>query len=613
MQLLDKAQSHEEIKALSIEEQVALCEELRECLLAQVSKTGGHLSSNLGVVELTVALHAIYDFTKDRLLFDVGHQSYVHKLLTGRKDRFDTLRQLDGLSGYPNPEESITDAFIAGHASTAISLAMGFSKARSLQGQDHSVVAVVGDGAMTGGLSYEGLCNLGASNEPAVIVLNDNGMSITENVGGLARYLARLRLRPAYNRFKRGYKAVTEKIPGGLYRISHRAKAGIKQALYRCSFFEDLGLYYVGPIDGHDLGALIHAIQWAKSLNKPVLLHITTTKGKGYVHSEEKPDSYHGVASFSPEEGLTETRGGDFSQAFGESLCALAAKEEKIVAISAAMGDATGLETFRQQYPQRFFDVGIAEGHATTMAGGMAKGGLIPVFAVYSSFLQRAYDMLLNDVALQKLHVVFAVDRAGLVGGDGETHQGIFDVGFLCQIPNMTIYSPASFAEQGQMLEHAVEVEKSPVVVRYPRGGQGAYQSSWDGAGATLLRHGHDITIVTYGVLINDAMEAAEALKAVGLSAQVIKLNKIKPLELSLVLEGASHTQRLLVVEEQVGPGGIGQQMLSRLSAQGTAPKQMALLNLGDQFIPHGDVAGLKNRYGIGGKSIAIKALEMCQ
>ena len=582
-------------------------------MIEHVSQTGGHLASNLGVVELTLALHRVFDFREDRLIFDVGHQSYVHKILTGRRDQFPTLRQLDGLSGYPSPKESDTDAFIAGHASTAISVGLGMARARTGLGQSYQIVSLVGDGAMTGGLSYEGLSNVGASGEPMVVVLNDNGMSITENVGGLARHLTKLRLRPGYNQLKRVYRAALDKLPGGkgLYRVTHRAKNRLKNVLFKCSFFEDLGFHYMGPVDGHNVKMLTRTLEWAKRLDEPVLVHVTTKKGKGYPPSEREPDEYHGVGCFSPEDGLCSESSHSFSDVFGETLETLAKDTPNLVAITAAMQTGTGLDGFSKAYPDRFFDVGIAEGHAVTMAGGMAKQGLIPVFAVYSSFLQRGYDMLIHDLALPNLHAIVAIDRAGIVGADGETHQGIFDVGYLSQVPNLKIYSPASFAELDEMLRYAVQVDRCPVAIRYPRGGEGAYRESAGLSPASILREGKDLTIVTYGIMLNEAIAAAELLQAAGLEAEIVKLNTVKPIDIDLIAASVQRTQRLLIIEEQVQAGSVGERVLAELAKRSQTPQKVALLNLGDQFIPHGSVPELLERYGLDAAAIARRAHEM--
>lgn len=613
MKQLDRINRPGDVNHLQENQLPRLCAEIRQFLIRSIARTGGHLASNLGAVELTLALHRVFDVTRDRLVFDVGHQCYVHKLLTGRREQFSRLRQLDGISGFPKPEECPTDAFIAGHASTSISVALGMARARTRLGADYHVISVIGDGSMTGGLAYEGLSNAGAAGEPMIVILNDNGMSIAENVGGLARHLTGLRLRPGYGRLKRRYRAVTDKLPGGqgLYRVTRKGKKLLKNLLLKCSFFEDLGFYYIGPVDGHDLKTLTYAFSWAKSLDCPVLVHVNTTKGRGYAYSEQAPGQYHGVGSFSPQEGVTKAESVSFSDVFGETVLELGKELPQLCTITAAMQDGTGLTAFAEHLPDRYFDVGIAEGHAICMAAGMAKQKLLPVVAMYSTFLQRAYDMLIHDVALPNLHVVLAVDRAGLVGADGETHQGVFDASFLSQIPNMTVYCPASFAELRDMLRRAVFHERGPVAVRYPRGGEGRYRESASDASSVMLQTGDALTLVTYGTMINSALEVAGNLAKRGIAVELIKLNTIKPLDLVPIQESVERTGRVLVAEDQLASGAIGQQVLSALTGQGVSLKAAALMNLGDAFIPQGSPEELMVRAGIDSDSIERRILAM--
>lgn len=463
----------EQLNTLTDIQAKLLCDQLRGQIISSVSRTGGHLASSLGVVEATVAVHRVFNLETDRLVFDVGHQCYAHKILTQRGDQMGTLRKLGGLSGFPKPREHRADAFIAGHASNAVSVALGMARARTLSGEDYSVLAMLGDGAMTGGLAYEGLSDAGQSREQLVVILNDNGMSITKNVGGVAQHLAQQRLKPQYLQFKKFYRRVTgaTAVGRGLYRFTHRAKQAVKNAVLHCSMFEDMGFTYLGPVDGHDVNYLTRLLRYAKELNSPVLLHIKTIKGKGYAPAEREPDRFHGVGPFRVEDGAPLSPGGEsFSCVFGDALCRLARERDDVAAITAAMPDGTGLTGFAREFPSRFFDVGIAEGHAVSMAAGMAKQRMIPVAAIYSTFLQRAYDMLIHDVAIQNLHVVFGVDRAGLSGEDGETHHGVFDIAYLSSVPGMKIYCPASFEELRAMLRYAVEKVRGPVAVRYPRG-----------------------------------------------------------------------------------------------------------------------------------------------
>ena len=603
---LEQISSPYDVKKLNSQDLGSLCGELRRFLVDSVSRTGGHLASNLGAVELTVAIHRIYDTSRDRLVFDVGHQCYSHKALTGRRELFAVLRQLNGLGGFPRPDESPHDAFVAGHASNSVSVALGMARARTIMGEDYHVLALIGDGALTGGLAYEGLNDAGASGEPLVVILNDNGMSIDPNVGGVAAHLSRLRVRPGYYRFKKGYHAVMNHLPGGkkLYRVNHHVKSVLKRSMYPCSMFEDMGFTYLGPVDGHNVEQLCTTLDWAKELNCPVLLHVHTTKGKGYAPAERQPERSHGVAPFDPRTGPVSTPKADFSYVFGHELVELAGLEKRICAITAAMAEGTGLQEFAAAWPKRFFDVGIAEGHAVAMAAGMAKQGLIPVFAVYSSFLQRGFDMLLHDVALQNLHVVLAVDRAGLVGSDGPTHHGSQDVCYLTQIPHMTVLCPACFGEVRAMLRAALAMD-GPVAVRYPRGGEERDYPAWNGEGASLLRRGADVTLVGYGPMTGELLKAAEMLAAQGVESEVVKLNCIAPLKLDVVLASIQRTGRLLVLEDCREAGSVGQQMVAALVQAGAAPKTLALKNLKGSFAPQGSVAELRELLGLDAAGVA--------
>ena len=600
-----------DVKSLPAGQLDDLCKRLREFLIQSVSKTGGHLASNLGVVELTVAIHRVFDTSRDRLVFDVGHQSYVHKLLTGRSGRFETLRQIDGLAGFPKPSESCHDAFIAGHASTSISVALGMARARTLKGEDYSVVALIGDGALTGGLAYEGLSDAGESGEPMVIILNDNGMSITSNVGGVARYLSRQRMKPSYAVFKKRYRRLMKALPGGraIHRFTHKVKTMLKEVILDCSMFEDMGLQYTGPIDGHDVGRLVEALEWAGRQSEPTVVHVLTTKGKGYGFSEQSPEEYHGVNPFDYAVGIVDNEERSFSSVFGEELTDLAASHPGICAITASMTSGTGLSGFAERYPDRFFDVGIAEGHAVTMAAGMAIQGAVPVFAVYSTFLQRSYDMLIHDIAISGLHVVFAVDRAGLVPGDGETHQGLFDVALLNSIPGMTVLCPASFSELRDMLRRAVCDLEGPVAVRYPRGAEGAYKTG-GAEDFSLLREGDDFTIVTYGSSTNTALEAAGELAGEGISVEIVKLGRICPPDIGAIAASISKTRRLLVLEECSGRGAAGETIMAALMSRGVSPEHSILMNTGEVFAPCGEIDDLRRLCGIDTDSVC-KAIRV--
>lgn len=609
MGILEHIQSPADLRALPEAELPVLCGEIRDFLVQSLAKTGGHLSSNLGVVELTVALHRVYDTSRDRLVFDVGHQCYVHKLLTGRREAFDTLRCLGGLSGFPKPGESVHDAFIAGHASNSVSVALGMARARTAQEADYDVVALIGDGALTGGLAYEGLSDAGESGEPLVVVLNDNGMSIDPNVGGIARLLSRARVKPGYLAFKRSYRRVVGRWPG-FYRFTHRVKEWLKDRMLGNNMFEDMGFYYLGPVDGHDVHRLESVLRWAREMHAPVLVHVLTHKGEGCDFARESPNTYHGVGAYDPKTGALPPAGKDFSAVAGETLTELAASDEKLCAITAAMESGTGLTGFAWRYPERFFDVGIAEGHAAAMSAGLAKQGMYPVFAVYSSFLQRAYDMLIHDIALQQLHVVLAVDRAGLVGRDGETHHGVFDVNYLCSVPGMTVLCPASFGELRGMLRLAVEELTGPVAVRYPRGGEGAWKGEYVGTAPRVLRAGTDVTIVAYGTMVNQALEAAETLAQRGISAEVVKLGCIRPLDAALVLASVEKTGTLVTAEEVCAAGSVGSRLAAEIARAGITAR-IRLLDLGDGIVPQGSVEELRHLRGIDSGAIAAAAEEI--
>lgn len=609
MSILERINSSNDIKKLPEEELEPLCQELRDYMISSISRTGGHLASNLGAVELTVALHRVYDTSRDRVVFDVGHQSYVHKIITGRRDSFCTLRQHGGLSGFPKPYESEDDAFIAGHASNSVSVALGMARARTLSHADYDVAAIIGDGALSGGLAYEGLANAAASGEPLVVILNDNNMSINENVGGTAHLLESLRVRPGYISFKRWYRDVFTKLPG-LYKFNHAIKEWLKKRLLPGNVFSGMGMYYLGPVDGHDIGKLETVIRWARELRKPVLVHVVTKKGKGYKYAEEHPEKFHGVGRFDIETGELHDSGDCFSAKMGESLSRLADNDGRIIGITAAMSSGTGMDVFSAAHPDRFFDVGIAEGHAVSMAGGMAKQGMVPVFAVYSSFLQRGYDMLIHDIALQNLHVVFCVDRAGLVGSDGETHHGVFDVSYLSSVPDMTVLCPASYAELETMLRAAIYDINGSVAIRYPRGGEGKY-TACNTAPETLLREGRDVTLVCYGIMTNEVLDAAERLAAEGISAEVIKLSMIKPPDFDLVMRSLRKTRKLLISEDVCEAGCVGSRILEEAAINETHVRAAKLLNLGEGIVPHGTVAELLHDFGLDADGIVSAAMEM--
>ena len=610
MSILERINGHQDLVQLDENQRIQLCDEIRAFLVNYVSKTGGHLASNLGVVELTVALETVYNTNMDRLVFDVGHQSYVHKLLTGRQADFEHLRQFGGIAGFPKPSESNTDAFVAGHASSSVSIALGMARARTLLQQDYDVVALIGDGAATGGMAYEGLNDAADSKEPLLIILNDNEMSIDQNVGGMSKHLSQLRTKERYLGMKKNYRHALYKIPGGkaLYNATSRVKGWIKRSILPTTMFENMGLTYLGPVDGHDVNELIRVIRVAKEMRQPVLLHVFTQKGCGYQPAEEKPSKFHGISKFDPETG--ESLGGKkytFSDSFGDAMVELAAEDDRICAITAAMPSGTGLVSFKNQYPKRFFDVGIAEEHATSMAGGLAKQGMTPVLAIYSTFLQRAYDQIIQDIAMLKLHVVLAIDRAGLVGEDGETHHGVFDVGFLRQVPGMRILCPASCAELKDMLRWAVKDYDGPVAVRYPRGGDGKFvESMWDPNAAVVTHcHGKDAAIITYGNLINNALAAADILAEQGIQVSVIRLTQLAPIDFSGLERALSGIKHVIVAEEACA--GIHEAIAWELGKE----HAISCIDLGNEFITHGAISQLHKQFGMDPESMAQKVREV--
>lgn len=610
MKILQEIHSHDDLLKLNDVQREQLCGEIREFLIENVSKTGGHLAGNLGVVELSLALETVFDTRIDRLVFDVGHQSYVHKLLTGRQERFDTLRQFGGISGFPQPRESVTDAFVAGHASSSVSIALGMALARSIRGEDYHVIAVIGDGAATGGMAYEGLNNAAVSKEPMIIILNDNEMSIGRNVGGFSRHLAKIRSSRKYLHAKIWYREAIKKLPGGkaMYVLSSRVKNRIKRALLPATFFENMGIDCLGPVDGDDLPGLISVLNTAKEMKQPVLIHVLTKKGRGYKFAESDPSKFHGIGKFDPATGqVLSPACKSFSSAFGETLCELAENDAKLCAITAAMPAGTGLSKFMESYPDRAFDVGIAEEHAVSMAGGLAKQGMTPVVAIYSTFLQRAFDQMMQDVALLGLHVVFAIDRAGLVGDDGPTHHGAFDVGYLRQIPGMTVLCPASLAEQKSMLFWAVRDCTGPVAIRYPRGGEGDYVTdAFRGIPDEVIccRTGMDVTILTYGTMVNHALQASDILAEQGIRAGVVRLLGVSKPDADAILAAMGESRHLVVVEEAAANSGIHDTLSAMLHS--AAPEvRVSARNLGEGFVPHGSMAELYRLCGLDSTSIA--------
>lgn len=615
MNILENIHGHRDLVSLNAESRALLCQEIRDFLISSVSQTGGHVASNLGVVELTVAIETVFDTAVDRLVFDVGHQSYIHKMLTGRQEDFATLRQFGGMAGFPKPSESVTDAFTAGHASSSVSIALGMARARTLTGKNYNVIALIGDGAATGGVAFEGLNDASVSNEPMIIILNDNALSIDRNVGGMASHLRQLRTKERYLGMKRHTKAFLSKVPGGrtVNRILSSVKDKLRRMLLSETIFESMGFTYLGPVDGHDTEKLIHLLRIAKDMHRPVVLHVMTQKGRGYAYAQEHPKLFHGIGKFDPLTGEPLNKAtASFSDCFGNTMLELAQKHSGLCAITAAMPGGTGLLPFKKQYPKRLYDVGIAEEHAVSMAGGLAKQGAIPVVALYSTFLQRAYDMILQDICMQNLHVVFAVDRAGLVGEDGETHHGVYDVGFLRHAPGMTVLAPASCKELQEMLVWAVEAQRGPVAIRYPRGTDRGYSDSkWNPDNSVAChRKGDDVTIITYGVLLDNAMKAAERLSQQGIEATVLRLMNLSSISVEQITALMSENKQVVVVEEVSGNCGVSQELAYELRK--ICPDiRVYGIDLGKRYITHGAINTLYEHYGLSPEAIEAFIMEV--
>lgn len=606
--LLSHIASPHDVGKLTDEQLESLCAEIRLFLVSSVSQTGGHLASNLGIVEIAAAIESVFCSPKDKIVYDVGHQCYVHKLLTGRRDAFHTLRQFGGLSGFPRPWESPHDAFVGGHASASVSAALGLARARTLRGEDSHVVCVIGDGAMTGGMAYEALNDAGQSGEPLIVIYNDNGMSISPNVGAVAKRLSRIRLKPQYINLKSRTKAFFRHYRWGEEAISRVSalKRRVKSAVFRPTIFELMGFTYLGPADGHDLKTVKYLLTEAKKLRRPVVLHFKTVKGKGYGPSERSPENFHGVAPFDVETGAPKKRSGEtFSSAMGDCLTELAREDPRICAVTAAMEDGAGLSRFAKAHPDRFFDVGIAEEHAVTMSGGLAAGGMKPVCCIYSTFLQRGYDQMIHDLAIGRLPAVVGVDRAGLVGEDGETHQGMFDVPYLLTIPHMEVLSPSSFAELRQALRRALAREEGPTAVRYSRGREGAFTGDTFAYNQAALRRGGDITLISYGIMINEALTAADCLAQAGLEADVIKLNSLTGFDQRVILDSAAKTRRLAVIEDCCDAGCLAQRIEAALAQAGMGLTYCRRFNCGSDFVPAGAVRRLYQLCGIDGRLAA--------
>lgn len=616
--LLEKINSPSDLKTLGPEELKVLAGELREQIIHTVSINGGHLASNLGVVELTLALHFVFDSPKDKIVWDVGHQSYSHKLLTGRRERFSTIRKEKGISGFPKMSESEYDAFGTGHSSTSISAALGIAEGRDKQGENFKVIAVIGDGAMTAGLAFEGLNHAGHLKKDIVVILNDNEMSISKNVGALSAYMNRILTGEFYRRFKKETKSFLEGIPrfgGPVAKMAQKAEGTLKGLILPGILFEELGFDYVGPIDGHNIEVLIDTLKRIRTSSAPTLVHVITRKGKGYEFSEKDPCVFHGIGPFEPETGSEINSGGgiSYSAAFGGMLSDLARDDKRVVAISAAMKEGTGLECFAETYPDRFYDVGIAEPHAVTFAAGLATRGLRPVVALYSTFLQRAYDEIIHDVCLQKLPVIFAVDRAGLVGEDGPTHNGLFDISFLRHIPNLVVMAPGDGEELRLMLEFALKLE-GPSAIRYPRGrvpGAAVSHAPLALGRSEILRDGGDIALVAAGSSVVPALKASERLEKLGVSALVANARFVKPLDREILLSVAARIPRIITIEENVLEGGFGSAVLECISDAGLSNVWVRRLGIPDVFVEQGTRAGLMARFGIDAEGIALAALSM--
>lgn len=618
--LLDKINSPADVKKLSDEQLKQLAAEIRQLLIEVISHTGGHLAPNLGVVELTLALHKVFNTPQDKLVFDVGHQAYIHKIITGRREQFPTLRQYGGLSGFPKCSESEHDAFGTGHSSTSISAALGMAVARDLQGEDYNVVAIIGDGSMTGGMAFEALNNAGTLHKKMVVVLNDNEMSISKNVGAMSDYLYHLRTGETYNKIKNDIEGWLKNMEFGtdVLKAIRRLKGSVKYLMVPTSIFEELGFTYLGPVDGHDIHGLIEVLQAAKKIDGPVMVHVLTKKGKGYKPAEESPNKFHGTGPFEIATGKKITNPAapiSYTEVFGKTITELADSDKKIVGLTAAMPDGTGLNIFAQAHPDRFFDVGIAEQHAVTAAAGMAAAGMKPVTAIYSTFMQRAYDSILHDICMQKLHVTMCLDRAGLVGDDGYTHHGVFDYAYLRSIPNMTIMAPKDENELRHMLKTALSFN-GPISVRYPRGsGVGADitepMHELPIGKAEVLREGTELCFWAIGSMVQSAEQAADKLKEQGIDAGVVNMRFAKPLDKELLIEHAKRYGKIITLEEGVLAGGVGSEVLEILDDAGLL-QQCAVLRLGipDEFVTHGDKKLLFRDLGLDTDAIVQKAAE---
>lgn len=615
--ILDRINKENDIKKIPESEWPYLAEEIREYILDHVSKTGGHLAPNLGVVELTMALHLFMDFPKDKLIFDVGHQCYTHKILTGRKNEFDNLRQYQGLSGFPKRSESDCDVFDSGHSSNSISAGLGFAAARCLNKTNEKIVCLIGDGAMTGGIAYEALNNVSLVNGNFIIVLNDNQMSISENIGGLSGQLSRLRTGNLYIKLKDSVTDSLEKIPGvgdPLVRAIRRTKNSLKQLMVPGMFFEEMGIKYLGPVDGHNIKEVLKVLRYASRIDGPVLVHVVTKKGKGYEFAEKRPDKFHGTGPFELSTGETKKGNPTYTDVFSKTMLRLGEKHDNLVAITAAMADGTGLKKFKLNFPERFFDVGIAEGHAVSFATGLALSGKIPVFAVYSSFLQRGFDEIAQDVCMQKQHVIFAIDRAGLVGNDGPTHHGVFDIAYMQTLPNIVLMAPKNGHELTEMMKFAVDLD-GPCAIRYPRGeayqGLKEFKNPIELGRAEVIKEGTRVCILAYGSMVKNAYEAATLLEEEGIEVGVVNLRFAKPLDYDMLREVADKYDTVITIEDHAVYCGIGTMISAFYKSEGYSDTNVLHLGIPDEFVEQGSTNILYKDFGLDIDSIVSYVKEI--
>lgn len=618
--ILDKVNIPKDLKKLNIKEKEQLATEIRELILDIVSKNGGHLASNLGVVELTIALHSVFDMPKDKMVWDVGHQTYVHKILTGRKERMDTLRKLNGIAGFPKTSESEYDSFNTGHSSTSISVALGMARARDIKKEDNQVIAIIGDGALTGGMALEAINEAGASKSNLIVVLNDNEMSISRNVGGIPKLLGKIRTKKLYKDSNNYIRDFLEKIPfigKKISKIIKRIKRSIKQLVIPNMFFEDIGFSYLGPVNGHDIVELEDIMRRSKQIGGPILIHVITKKGKGYSVAEENPDDFHSTGGFDIKTGKSKKKkSDDYSKIFGKKLTQLAEKDSKIVAITAAMKDGTGMSNFAREFPNRFFDVGIAEQHALGLAAGLAAEGMTPVVSIYSSFYQRCYDQVIHDICIQNLGVVMCVDRAGVVGNDGETHQGILDLSFFNIVPNLTIMAPKDFKELEEMLEFAVNLHK-PVVIRYPRGGEGKikfekHKKIVNGK-AEVLKEGKDVSIIAIGKMVHKACEVEKILKENDIDAEVINARFLKPLDEKTILKSLQKTKKVITIEDNVLKGGLATNIKELIQDNNIKLNNFKSFGYPNVFVKHGTIDEIEKMYGLDIENIVKETKEIVE